>query len=54
MSIRISRKDARKILDQPNPNVFKTMYGMLVKNGIIIGIAVLVWEGTTVKETVFN
>jgi hypothetical protein len=30
------------------------MYGMLVKNGIIIGIVVLIWDGTTAKEIVFN
>jgi hypothetical protein len=37
-----------------NPNVFKTIYGMLVTNGIIIAIVVLIWEGTIAKETVFN
>jgi len=37
-----------------NPNVFKTIYGMLVKNGIITATVVLIWEGTIVKETVFN
>jgi len=46
----MQKKNARPA----NPNVFKTIYGMLVKNGIIIGIVVLIWEGTIVKEIVFN
>jgi hypothetical protein len=37
-----------------NPNVFKTIYGMLVKNGIIIAIVVLIWEMTIAKEIAFN
>lgn len=55
MSIWTSREDAKKKNARPaNPNVFKTMYGMLVKNGIIIGIFVLIWVGTMAKEIVFN